>query len=57
MTRLKNLHEKWSTDPDYREAYDALAAAIAQARALKGAKGAANSASSSSKRTYGRPTS
>ena len=42
MTRLKTLHEKWSKDAIYRQAYDALedefalAAAIAQARANAG---------------------
>ena len=42
MTRLKTLHEKWSKDLIYRQAYDALedefalAAAIAQARANAG---------------------
>jgi transcriptional regulator with XRE-family HTH domain len=42
MTRLKTLHEKWSVDPAYREAYDALedefalASAIAEARARAG---------------------
>lgn len=42
MTRLKDLHAKWSQDPAYREAYDALeeefalAAAIADARAAAG---------------------
>jgi len=42
MTRLKQLHEKWSKDPAYRKAYDdleeafALAAAIAEARSRAG---------------------
>ena len=42
MTKLKTLHEKWSKDAIYRQAYDALedefalAAAIAQARANAG---------------------
>lgn len=42
MTKLKDLHTKWSQDPAYREAYDALedefalAAAIAEARAAAG---------------------
>jgi ribosome-binding protein aMBF1 (putative translation factor) len=42
MTRLRKLHEKWSEDPAYRQAYDeleeefALAAAIAEARGRAG---------------------
>ena len=42
MTRLRNLHEKWSEDPAYQKAYDeleeefALAAAIAEARGRAG---------------------
>ena len=42
MTKLKTLHERWSKDPAYREAYDALeeefalAAAIAEARGKAG---------------------
>ncbi|WP_234196912.1 MULTISPECIES: helix-turn-helix domain-containing protein [Pseudacidovorax] len=42
MTKLKDLHGKWSKDPAYREAYDALeeefalAEAIAEARAAAG---------------------
>lgn len=42
MTKLKDLHAKWTKDPAYRVAYDALeeefafAGAIAQARAAAG---------------------
>lgn len=42
MTKLRTLHERWSKDPEYRMAYDALegefalAAAIAQARSRAG---------------------
>ena len=42
MTKLKTLHEKWSKDPAYLEAYDdleeefALAAAIVEARGKAG---------------------
>ena len=42
MTKLRNLHEKWSKDPAYKKAYDeleeefALAAAIAEARGRAG---------------------
>lgn len=42
MTKLKDLHTKWSKDPAYRKAYDALedefalAEAIAEARATAG---------------------
>ncbi len=42
MTKLKTLHERWSKEPEYRKAYDALedefalAAAIAQARGRAG---------------------
>ena len=42
MTRLKSLHQKWSKDAVYRQAYDALkeefalAAAIAEARGRAG---------------------
>jgi ribosome-binding protein aMBF1 (putative translation factor) len=42
VTKLKELHTKWSKDPAYREAYDALesefalAEAIAKARATAG---------------------
>lgn len=42
MTKLKDLHAKWSKDAAYRKAYDdledefALAEAIAQARATAG---------------------
>jgi ribosome-binding protein aMBF1 (putative translation factor) len=42
VTKLKSLHERWSTDPAYRQAFDAqeqesaLAAAIAVARSRAG---------------------
>jgi ribosome-binding protein aMBF1 (putative translation factor) len=42
VTKLKDLHAKWSKDPAYRTAYDALekefalAAAIAEARSRAG---------------------
>ncbi len=42
MTRLKTVHERWSKDPAYRQAYDALeeefalAAVIAEARGKAG---------------------
>lgn len=42
MTKLKDLHKKWSKDAEYRDAYDALeeefalAAAIAEARGRAG---------------------
>ena len=42
MTKLRTLHERWSKDPEYRKAYDALedefalAAAIAEARSRAG---------------------
>ena len=42
VTKLKNLHEKWSSDPEYIKAYDALedefalASAIAAARSKAG---------------------
>ncbi len=42
MTKLNKLHEKWTEDPEYRQAYDALeeefalAAAIAAARSSAG---------------------
>lgn len=42
MTKLKDLHKKWSKDAEYRNAYDALeeefalAAAIAEARGRAG---------------------
>ncbi len=34
MTRIKDLHEEWSKDPEYRLEYDALAAEFELARAL-----------------------
>jgi transcriptional regulator with XRE-family HTH domain len=42
MTKLKDLHKKWSKEPAYQKAYDALeeefalAAAIAEARGRAG---------------------
>lgn len=41
MAKLRDLHQKWSEDAEYRTAYDALeeftlAAAIAEARARAG---------------------
>ena len=42
MTKLRNLHQKWSEDPAYKKVYDeleeefALAAAIAEARGRAG---------------------
>lgn len=42
MTKLKALHQQWSTDADYRKAYEdleeefALAAAMAEARGRAG---------------------
>ncbi len=42
MTKLRDLHTKWSKEPSYREAYDALeeefalAEAIAEARSRAG---------------------
>ena len=42
MTKLKNLHERWTKDPEYRRAYNpleeefALAATIAEARGRAG---------------------
>jgi ribosome-binding protein aMBF1 (putative translation factor) len=41
MTKLKTLHEKWSNDPVYREAYDALEAEFALAAAIAEARGRA----------------
>lgn len=34
MTRMKDLHSDWMKDPEYRQAYDALAAEFELARAL-----------------------
>ena len=34
MTRIKDLHEEWSKDAEYRLEYDALAAEFELARAL-----------------------
>jgi len=34
MTRVRQLHEQWMTDPAYREAYEALGPEFELARAL-----------------------
>lgn len=34
MTRIRDLHEEWSKDPEYSREYDALAAGVELARAL-----------------------
>lgn len=34
MTKVRDLHEKWSENPVYREAYDALGSEFELARAL-----------------------
>ena len=34
MPNIKQLHERWSVDPDYREHYDALRPEFELARAL-----------------------
>lgn len=34
MSRVRDLHEQWSQDPDYRAAYDALGPEFALARLL-----------------------
>ncbi len=41
MTKLKDLHQRWSKDPKYREAYDALEAEFALAAAIAEARGRA----------------
>jgi ribosome-binding protein aMBF1 (putative translation factor) len=41
MTKLKDLHEAWSADPDYRAAYDALGREFDLARATIEARTAA----------------
>ena len=38
MTKVKDLHDKWKKDPDYEEAYDALEAEFAVARAVINAR-------------------
>lgn len=38
MTRIAELHERWMQNPDYREAYEALAEEFAIADALIGAR-------------------
>lgn len=34
MSKIKDLHEKWSRDPEYREAYEKLAPEFELAKAL-----------------------
>ena len=34
MSQMSDLHEKWSRDPDYLEAYDELGPEFALARSL-----------------------
>lgn len=34
MTNVRELHEEWSKDPDYRNAYEELGPEFALARAL-----------------------
>ena len=34
MSRVRDLHEKWSRDPDYRSAYDELESEFELARSL-----------------------
>lgn len=41
MSKLKDLHAKWSKDPSYREAYDALEEEFALAAAIVEARGRA----------------
>ena len=41
MSRVSDLHEKWSRDPDYRMAYDELGPEFALARTLIEARVAA----------------
>ena len=41
MTKLKTLHEKWTKDPEYRKAYDALEEEFALAAAIASARGKA----------------
>ncbi len=41
MTRLKTLHEKWTKDPEYRKAYDALEEEFALPAAIAAARGKA----------------
>jgi len=42
MTKLKDLHEKWMKEPEYRQAYDALEEEFALASALLKARDAAH---------------
>jgi len=39
MTKLKTLHEKWTRDPSYRKACDALEEELALAAAIANARG------------------
>jgi hypothetical protein len=39
MTKISDLHRRWSKDPDYKDAYDALGEEFDLARALRGADG------------------
>lgn len=41
MTKLKTLHVKWSKDPEYRTAYDALEEEFALAAVIAAARGKA----------------
>ena len=41
MSKVSELHEKWSADPEYLEAYNELAPEFALARALIEARAAA----------------
>ena len=41
MSRLRDLHEKWLDEPDYREEYERLGPEFELARALIGARAAA----------------
>ena len=41
MTKISDLHRRWSVDPDYRQAYDALGEEFNLARVLIEARTAA----------------
>lgn len=41
MSRLRDLHEKWLNEPEYREEYERLGPEFELARALIGARAAA----------------
>ncbi|TXI77404.1 MAG: XRE family transcriptional regulator [Flavobacteriales bacterium] len=41
MTKLRDLHTKWSKEPSYRKAYDALDEEFALAEAIAEARGRA----------------